>query len=100
MKLQVGDKIYFAGKKYPFTVRAASGKWAIATKPFNVQHTVLYTIIDQEKGIRGRHNMIFNCFDFVNTGGCRLCLWHLLREQLEISHRYNVPYQPLKIISR
>ena len=30
------------------------------TKPFNIEKTVLYTIIDWELGIRGPSNLIFN----------------------------------------
>lgn len=99
MNLQIGDNIYFANYKRPFKVIACSNRWAVCTKPFNIKRTVLYTIIDQEKLIRGTHNLIFNCFDFSNVGGCRLCLRHLLHGQLEISYRNRVPYDPLKIIS-
>lgn len=49
------DRIKFAGEKQRYTVRAVSadGRWAICTKPFNLQRTVIYTVIDFDGGVRG-----------------------------------------------
>lgn len=54
--MSVGDKVKFTEDKRPFTVRAVSNRYVILTKPFNLEHTVLYTVIDWESGVRGPDN--------------------------------------------
>lgn len=58
MRLQVGDRVKLAGDVQRWTVRGVTtgGRFAILTKPFNFQRTVLYTVIDFERGVRGRDN--------------------------------------------
>ena len=56
----VGTKIWLDSERQGYTVRASNAAFAILTKPFNAQRTVLYTIIDWELGIRGPSNLIFN----------------------------------------
>jgi hypothetical protein len=53
--LRLGDRVTFREEKRPYTVRAAvpGGRFFILTKPFNVQRTVLYTIIDRGGRMRG-----------------------------------------------
>jgi hypothetical protein len=51
--MEVGDKVTFREEKRPYTVRAKSERYVILTKPFNLQHTVLYCVIDWESGVRG-----------------------------------------------
>lgn len=50
---KVGDKIYFKEEKRPYTIRACDERYLICTKPFNPKHTVMYTIVDLQEGIRG-----------------------------------------------
>lgn len=59
MLLKVGSKIKFAAEKKPYTVQAADERFAICTKPFNPQRTVLYTVIDFKEDVRGTENLIF-----------------------------------------
>lgn len=56
--LKKGDKVKLAAQKQQWTVRGVTerGRFAILTKPFNLKHTVLYTVIDFERGVRGRDN--------------------------------------------
>lgn len=56
MKYKVGDKIWFAEEKRPYTIQACDERYLICTKPFNLKHTVQYTIVDLEYGIRGADN--------------------------------------------
>ena len=56
MEYGVGDKIYFAEERYPYTIQACDERYLICTKPFNPKHTVLYTIVDLKDGIRGADN--------------------------------------------
>lgn len=60
--IRVGDKVQFEESKRWWKVRAVSddGNFAILTSPFNLQKTVLYTIIDNGRGVRGPDNMIFS----------------------------------------
>lgn len=56
MIFSVGDKIYFAEERYPYTIQACDERYLICTKPFNPKHTVQYTIVDLKDGIRGADN--------------------------------------------
>lgn len=52
--LGVGDRVRFKGEKQArWKVRARSSRYIVLTQPFNLQDTVLYTVIDLEWGIRG-----------------------------------------------
>jgi hypothetical protein len=51
--LLVGDKVRFREGRSSWTVRARDHRYIICTQPFNLRHTVLYTVIDLELGIRG-----------------------------------------------
>lgn len=61
--LQVGDRVEFWGESYrvKWRVRAVSstGRFAICTKPYNLRRTVLYTIVDFVRQVRGPDDLIF-----------------------------------------
>lgn len=86
--LAVDDKILFAGEKVRWTVRAVSadGRWAICTKPFNLQHTVFYTIIDFDDGVRGPDNMIFS-IGYETPEQIAQNMARLEAGDMEVSHR-------------
>ena len=52
----MGDKVKFAGERQRWDVRAVTrgGRFVILTKPFNLRHTVLYTVVDFDRGVRGK----------------------------------------------
>ena len=82
----VGTKIWFGSKRYSYTVRASNTAFAVLTRPFNIEKTVLYTIIDWELGIRGPSNLIWG------TGAetdeqCLELLDMLTKGEIEVSHR-------------
>lgn len=56
--LAVGDRVLFAPYKRAMTVRATTtaGRFAILTMPFAAKHTVIYTVIDFERRVRGCDN--------------------------------------------
>lgn len=64
IKLRPGDKIRFFedSPRTRYRVRAVSrdGRYAICTRPFNLQHTVIYTIVDFQRGVRGPDNRVFS----------------------------------------
>jgi hypothetical protein len=84
-----GDRVHFAGEKRPYTVRAANARWAICTKPFNLKRTTLYTIIDFERDVRGRENLIFG-MGFETDEDCRRALMRLVEGESEVSYRHCV----------
>lgn len=89
VKLEVGKKVKFQREKQRYTIQAANGLFAICTKPFNPKHTVLYTIIDFSKGIRGTENLIFG-LGFETKKQCEEALMRLTIKETEVS-RNNVP---------
>jgi hypothetical protein len=59
--VSVGDRIWFDEEKQGYTVRAVSpnGRYAICTKPFNPQRTVIYCIVDFLQQKRAPDDYVF-----------------------------------------
>ena len=77
-KYKVGDKIYFAEEKRPYTIRACDKRFLICTKPFNLKpKTVIYTIVDLVEGIRGTDNYSIGWCDYYKTEDCKEMLKEL-----------------------
>lgn len=107
LSLVVGDRVRFVEEGQRYTVRAVTsgGRFAICTKPFNLKHTVLYTVIDFERGVRGADNYYglgyetdeqvseaAHCFDHTDRGdgpeitnSCEQVAW--CRGGAEVSRR-------------
>ena len=82
----IGDKIKFASEKQRYTIKAENERFAVCTKPFNLLHTVIYTIIDRERGIRGTENLIFGLG--AETGEqCEEMIERLTSGETEVSRR-------------
>lgn len=90
MRVEIGDKVYFPTDKKPFRVRARDERYIILTKPFNIAHTVLYTIVDLEDRWRGPDNMIF-CSGYETDEDCQERLVELKRGEIEVSSRRGIP---------
>jgi hypothetical protein len=56
--LTIGDKVKLSDTVRRWTVRGVTkaGRFAILTQPFNLKRTVLYSVIDFDRGVRGRDN--------------------------------------------
>lgn len=56
IQVQPGDKIGFAEERNSYTVQAVSsdGRWAVCTKEFAACDTVIYTVVDFQRQVRGR----------------------------------------------
>ena len=96
---KVGDKIHFAEEKRPYTIQACDKRYLICTKPFNLKHTVLYTIVDLVEGIRGADNYWKwgGRFEYETQEGCEQAFKGLRAnpfefdsDAIEISHRNRV----------
>lgn len=89
MIFKVGTKIKFVEEKQKYTVRASNDRFVICTKPFNLEKTVLYTIIDLVKNIRGRENLIFG-MGAETTEQCEEMLKRLTDGETEVSRRSSI----------
>jgi hypothetical protein len=96
--MKEGSKIYFANEKRPYTVKALNKRYAVCTKPFNLKHTVLCTIIDRVNKIRGTENLVF-CMGFETAEDCKEALARLVMGESEISGRNYKSLDIIKIIS-
>lgn len=95
--LNVGDKIKFTEETQKYTVRACNGIFAICTKPFNLLHTVLYTIIDISRQIRGTENLVFP-MGAETDEQCEEMLERLTNGESEISTRNQIPLMVDKLV--
>lgn len=87
----VNCKIKFESEKQRYTVKRLNKNFAICVKPFNPLKTCLYTIIDFKKNIRGRHDLIFNVFNFKNEEDLDYLFEQLNKGDIEVSRRNNIP---------
>lgn len=100
MKYKVGNKIWFAEEKRPYTVRACDDRFLICTKPYNFKpKTVIYTIVDLVDGIRGTDNYSIGWCDYYETADCEAMLRELQKtaseESTEMVDGVLVHIQPL-----
>lgn len=65
-------------------------RFLVCTKPFNLKHTILYTIIDMEKEIRGPENLIFG-LGAETDQQCEQMLERLTKGESEVSQRRSIP---------
>lgn len=86
--LHPGARVKFAEEKQSYKVICTSKRYTICTKPFNPQHTVLYSIIDWQEQVRGPENLIFG-MGAETTEQCLEMLVRLLDGESEVSSRRN-----------
>lgn len=82
------QKVQFDHERQHYTVRAVTsdGRFAICTKPFNLQHTVIYTIVDFQRGVRGPDNLVFS-FGYETDDQIEENRDRLERGDMEVSYR-------------
>jgi hypothetical protein len=95
-QLDVGDRVWFVEERLPYEVKAVSadGRWAVCTKLFAAQHTVLYTVIDFENEVRGIDDRVFSP-GYETEESCRVAL--SLFEQGISAHSRRHPPIPVNI---
>jgi len=100
MTLCPGDRVTFAEERQAYTVRAASERCAVCTKPFNARRTVIYTIVDFVEKVRGTENLIF-CAGFETREDCEEALKRLTGQsgyvRAEVSHRNRIPLNIVRV---
>lgn len=87
--LKPGDPVFVLGEVRPYKVKCRDQRYIICTKPYNPKHTVMYFIIDLERGVRGPDNMVF-CSGYETQEQCEERLKELQCGQIEVSHRHCV----------
>ena len=90
MRVEIGDKVYIPDQKRPFRVRARDDRYIICTKPFNLQHTVIYFIVDLIDKWRAPDNMIF-CSGYETDEDCNERLKELQSGKIGLSWRRGIP---------
>jgi hypothetical protein len=94
--MKIGDKIKFEGEKQRYTVQAFDSRYIICTKPFNVQKTVLYTIVDLERKVRGADNLVFS-HGYESQLDCEQNLKSLQDGSMEVTYRNFKELEPSEI---
>lgn len=102
IKLNKGDSVWFAAGTKPFKVRAANDRFAICTQPYNFKpKTVIYTIIDFERNVRGLDDMVFGIYSYYTDEECEAALQDLITGTMGVSYRTskNVELDIIKVKS-
>lgn len=96
-KVEFGTKIFFSEEKRPYKVMASNSCFAVCVKPYNPKRTVLYTIIDFKKEIRGAENLIFG-MGAESKEECQEMLRRVTEGETEISSRNRIKLNIKKAI--
>jgi hypothetical protein len=89
-ELNKGDSVWFSASKKSFKVRECNDRFAICTQPFNLQpKTVIYTIIDFDRDVRGEDNLIFSVYDYYSDEDCKQAMEDLMSGEIEVSYKRN-----------
>ena len=87
--LKPGDPVFVPNEVRPYRVKCRDDRFIICTKPFNPMRTVMYFIIDIERGLRGPDNMVF-CSGYETQEQCEERLKELQSGWIEVSTRRSV----------
>ncbi len=85
LKLNKDDRVWFSSNKKSFKVRECNDRFAICTQP----KTVLYTIIDFDRNVRGEDNLIFSVYDYYSDEDCKQAMEDLISGEIEVSYKRN-----------
>lgn len=86
LSYSVGDKIKFKNDKRPYKITACDSRYILAVKPFNLQHTYLYVLVDMEEMVRGADN--YKCYgDYSNMEEAAEILKLCNDGEIEVSYR-------------
>ena len=87
--LKPGDPVFVPNEVRPYRVKCRDDRFIICTTPFNPMRTVMYFIIDLERGLRGPDNMVF-CSGYETQEQCEERLKELQSGWIEVSTRRSV----------
>lgn len=87
-ELNKGDSVWFSSSKKSFKVRECNDRFAICTQPFNlIPYTVVYSIIDFDRNVRGLDNLVFSVYDYYTDEDCKQAMEDLMSGELEVSFK-------------
>lgn len=92
----VEARVYFAGEKWPYRIRCRNERFLICTKPFNINKTVIYCIVDLVLNIRGADNKLM-WMGYESDEGCAEALTQLAAGTMEVSGRNRVPLDIVEV---
>lgn len=95
----VGALVYVADERRPYRVRASNRRFAVCTKPFNLQHTTLYCILDFERLIRGPEDLIFG-MGAESDQHCEQMLARLSSGDTAVSRRRSVEWDVVRVTDK
>jgi len=87
--MKVGDRVKFLAEHNSYEIQAVSidGRWVVATKPFNLRNTVIYTLIDTVEGLRGVDDSLGNSLGYETRADCEEALKLIESGMFGYSHR-------------
>lgn len=95
MTFKKGMKIWFDGERNGYTIRSCNERYLVCTKPYNFRkNTVLYSIVDLWKGIRGLDGYVFSPYSYYTQEDCDNYLNDITSGKVQVSRRHI----PLKIV--
>lgn len=80
-----GDFVWMKGERNKYEVQCRSTNFLILTKPFNAQNTVLYSVVDLSKGLRGVDD--HNGLGYETKEQCLRALLMFVDGTAQFSHR-------------
>lgn len=95
----VGERVRFQGERQSYVIQARDERYLICTKPLNVHHTVMYTIIDLEEGVRSTDDLVFG-LGYETREQCEANLDRLQQGQMGLSRRQKVPLRLVGIYAQ
>ena len=108
---EVKEKVKMVGEKQRYTIQARSNRFVILTKPFNARKTYIYSIVDLERKVRGRDNLVFG-FCYIDKNGeisqnynCKegaeKAIEQLEKGEMEVSYRHykNLEIEEIKLLT-
>lgn len=93
----LGSKVWVGTERFPYTVRARNERYAICTKPFNPQRTVLYCILDAVEGQRAPEDLIFG-FGAETDEQCTEMLARVTSGETGLSRRRGVDWDVVRVV--
>jgi hypothetical protein len=94
----VDTKVWFEEEKQGYTVQACNDRFWVCTKPFNARKTCLYSIVDLERNVRGRDNLVFGFpYGYESKSSCQIALEYLKNNEMEVSYRHSIPLKIKKV---
>ncbi len=85
--IKVWDKVYLWWEKRPYKVMWRTKNFVIIQKPFNLQRTYLYSIINISEGRMWPDNLLFWLNEYNKTSSVKKALVDLEKGDLEVSER-------------